>query len=253
MSCSTKKNKFEWRAVSSNISDEVKSSSSKLKSRVIENVSAKSIVSLQAQVLREHERLTRSSKGIIKEDGDDGAKLIHEFNSTHTGVRIGNKGVQRRAEKDVAPAQDTSVSGIRAALEYKSRLYAELSSRVGGKSLESERYDVDFAAKAYQKDIDSYGGGISDQDMLIAGMRRKRLHRNWESAVEADETAELSERDVIFDIEKNTERERDFMADLKRNREDNEGKKKKKLRDNFLLRLSNEKILLNRHAKPSFN
>ena len=224
------------------------------KARVIERVSAKSLLALQAQVLRERARAgahagarrgaaTSSSTSTAAVCGRDARRAAARRRGETDGA---NPGVSERAARDAAAMIDTSVRGVRQALERKSALYDRLArGEVDDGGDGGDGYDVDFAAKAARDDDGRERGPydvdglehVREGDMMSDDVRRELDRRRWEAMVDAEEAAAeraAAERAVIFDIEKNTERARDSVADLKRARENAAMAKRERLKAAFM-------------------
>ena len=238
----------------------VQSSRCPSKARVIEHVSAKSLLALQAQVLRERARAaahasaggrhagSMTSSSLVGVSGRDVRRARRGKEVDGDGVA--NPGVRERAARDATVTIDTSVRGVRHALERKSALYDKLARGEVeiGDGERGDGYDVDFAAKARNRDDDEDDSRsrtydvdglehVRQGDMMSDDVRRELDRRRWEAMVDAEEAAAeraAEERAVIFDIEKNTERARDSVADLKRAREDVEAKKRERLKAAFM-------------------
>jgi hypothetical protein len=234
--------------------------------RAIENVNEKSLVKLRATVLSERERARTArarasgASASTSRAGDvggrpRGALAIGGRGERRVGKRRAgggaddarakrNAGVDARAARDVEAKIDRSSKGVRGALERKAALYERLSSgelaHEGG-----DAYDVDFGAKRADADADDrddddapiYERQIRRGDMMSDDMRRELERREWEEDVEREERAAAraaEARRVVFDIERQTERERDAAEDAKRQRDEEDTARRAKLKAAFI-------------------
>ena len=234
--------------------------------RAIENVNEKSLVKLRATVLsaRERERTSRArasgASASTSRAGDvggrpRGALAIGGRGERRVGKRRAgggdddarakrNAGVDARAARDVEAKIDRSSKGVRGALERKAALYERLSSGELAHE-DGDAYDVDFGAKRADADADDradddapiYERQIRRGDMMSDDMRRELERREWEEDVEREErdAARAAEaRRVVFDIERQTERERDAAEDAKRQRDEEDTARRAKLKAAFI-------------------
>ena len=234
--------------------------------RAIENVNEKSLVKLRATVLSERERArtararaSGASASMSRADdvGDRprGALAIGGRGERRVGKRRAggdaddarakrNAGVDARAARDVEAKIDRSSKGVRVALERKAALYERLSSGELARE-DGDAYDVDFGAKRAAADDDDrddddapiYERQIRRGDMMSDDMRRELERREWEEDVEREErdAARAAEaRRVVFDIERQTERERDAAEDAKRQRDEEDTARRAKLKAAFI-------------------
>lgn len=233
--------------------------------RAIENVNEKSLVKLRATVLSERERARTararaSGAGASTSHAMDGGDRPRGALALAQGARrVGkrkadgdddarakrNAGVDARAARDVAERIDRSSKGVRGALERKAALYERLSS--GEVAFEdSGAYDVDFGAKRaaddHDRDDHDYDAPIYERqirrgDMMSDDMRRELERREWEEELEREErdaAAAAEARRVVFDIERQTERERDAAEDAKRRRDEEDAARREKLKAAFI-------------------
>ena len=234
--------------------------------RAIENVNEKSLVKLRATVLsaRERARTARArasgASASTSRAGDvggrpRGALAIGGRGERRVGKRRAgggdddarakrNAGVDARAARDVEAKIDRSSKGVRGALERKAALYERLSSGELAHE-DGDAYDVDFGAKRADADADDrddddapiYERQIRRGDMMSDDMRRELERREWEEDVEREErdAARAAEaRRVVFDIERQTERERDAAEDAKRQRDEEDTARRAKLKAAFI-------------------
>ena len=237
--------------------------------RAIENVNEKSLVRLRATVLSERERARTararaSGAGASTSRANDGGDRPRGALVLAQGVRrVGkrkadgddarakrNAGVDARAARDVSERIDRSSKGVRGALERKAALYERLSS--GELAFEDgDAYDVDFGAKRaatddnrddhdapiYERQIRRGDMQIRRGDMMSNDMRRELERREWEEELEREErdaAAAAEARRVVFDIERQTERERDAAEDAKRRRDEEDAARREKLKAAFI-------------------
>ena len=230
--------------------------------RAIENVNEKSLVRLRATVLSERERARTararaSGAGASTSRANDGGDRPRGALVLAQGVRrVGkrkadgddarakrNAGVDARAARDVSERIDRSSKGVRGALERKAALYERLSS--GELAFEDgDAYDVDFGAKraATDDNRDDHDAPIYERqirrgDMMSSDMRRELERREWEEELEREErdaAAAAEARRVVFDIERQTERERDAAEDAKRRRDEEDAARREKLKAAFI-------------------
>lgn len=223
------------------------------RARAIENVNDASMIRLRSTMLSERAR-ARATGGRRGANADAsigsravGALRVRENARGGVGRRADdggrNAGVDARAAADrearVAGPSKTS-RGVREALERKAEAYERL---VRGEdddfeAREDERV-VDFAAKAdaRRRERDDHDGIRPGMGMMSDDMRRELERREWERGVDEEERekerAAIARR-VVFDIERETERERDARDDAKRQREDDDAARRERLKAKFL-------------------
>jgi len=213
--------------------------------RAIENVSASSLVTLRAVVLSERERArTARATASAGTSGHarEGALARPRLASGGRVEAKKNRGVEARAAADGDGARTgrADASDVRTALERKAAVYERLSrGEVVDDGSNVDEHAVDFDAKARERDADADadawarpGAGLMSDDM-----RRELERREWERGIDAEEIeAEraAAARRVVFDIERETERERDAREDAKRRRDEESEKRREKLKAKFL-------------------
>jgi len=109
---------------------------------------------------------------------------------------------------------------------------------------DGDAYDVDFGAKraATDDNRDDHDAPIYERqirrgDMISNDMRRELERREWEEELEREErdaAAAAEARRVVFDIERQTERERDAAEDAKRRRDEEDAARREKLKAAFI-------------------
>lgn len=200
--------------------------------RAIERVDDASLVTLRATMMRAREASRR---------GRDAREAVGR---KQRATERSNAGVRARAARDEEARRAARRGGgveRAAALEKKAALYDRLVA--GGRETlgEASEYEVDFAAKTREgRDggaveargaRDARDAVASAGDMVSDDARRELERRRWEREIENEERdAEraAAARRVVFDIERETERERDAVeAAKRREREALEGAREK--------------------------
>lgn len=211
--------------------------------RAIENVSASSMVKLRAVVLSERERArTARATAAVRGRADARTTLARGCGRGSAGADGRNRGVEARAAADGDGARaggvEASASGVRTALERKAVVYERLSrGEIVDEGWDGDERAVDFDAKARERDADADGWARPGMGLMSDDMRRELERREWERGIEAEELeAEraAAARRVVFDIERETERERDAREDAKRRRVEEDDKRREKLKAKFL-------------------
>lgn len=210
--------------------------------RAIENVSASSLVTLRAVVLSERER-ARTARATASAGTSGNARegaLARPRLASGGRAEAKNRGVEARAAADGDGARTgrADASDVRTALERKAAVYERLSrGEVVDDGSNVDERAVDFDAKAREWDAGADAWARPGAGLMSDDMRRELERREWERGIDTEEIeAEraAAARRVVFDIERETERERDAREDAKRRRDEESEKRREKLKAKFL-------------------
>ncbi|KAK9808859.1 hypothetical protein WJX72_005240 [[Myrmecia] bisecta] len=219
------------------------------KQRIIEGVSASSLVDLKAQLYK-----TQEEARLVKE-----GKLDPESRGRRTvgiDLSLRNAGVEERDKRDKLhiKTKDDVLQDSRAALERKAALYDKLAA--GWADDDEELYNVDFLRKGFLVDervderhrtgeeaVDSAAEAINAPGFASADMQRERERRDWEEASrrETDAAAQQEElrrakREAINELVEETRVGREAAAAQKQQRQQAAEKTREKLKAAFLKR-----------------
>jgi len=200
--------------------------------RAIARVDDASLVTLRATMMRARE---------ASRAGRPEARARRKRDATERA----NAGVRERAARDEAARRAATRGGGEAraaALEKKAALYDRLSAgaRETAGEASAREYEVDFAAKAAEARAvdarDARDAVAAAGDMKSDDVRRELERRRWEREVEDEERDAVraaEARRVVFDIERETERERDAVDAAKRRAREKLEREREKLRAAF--------------------
>ncbi|GAB4814042.1 hypothetical protein N2152v2_001088 [Parachlorella kessleri] len=209
------------------------------KQRLIEGVSASSLVAFKSELYKVQQQQEAVKEGLL-----DPEELRQRRKGLAGLLERSNAGVAERDSKDRLEIKTTSdrAAEAYAALERKAQLYERLAR---GEAVDDDaRFEVDFLLKEREApavDTAELAAYTQTGGMSSADMAQERERRAWEdqahetmAAAERREEERERRRQVLDEVIDETEADKQRAAELKQRRQAAEQQKREKLKAAFL-------------------